>query len=327
MDAKRIQGLSSDTKPTNVPAGTIFVETDSYYYSWYDGTTWTQQGRGVFAGGDASNVMDYITIPVLGNATDFGDLSQTSNYGAMGGGNGTRGVICSGNNGSDVDIIDYITIASTGNGTDFGDLTVGRHGGGTMDNGTRTVFSSGNAVATAFSNVMDYITVASTGNATDFGDAQTGVYNRFGAVSNGTRGCTAGGYSSGGVIDEIDYITIATTGNASDFGNLTTAGYGGAGGDNKSRGVFVAGIMGSASNTMEYITIATTGNCTDFGDRTGSHNMPACVNDDTRICIGAGQTTNLIDYITTATTGNATDFGDRTVSKYGLAGCDTSRGF
>ena len=56
-------------------------------------------------------------------------------------------------------------------------------------------------------------------------------------------------------------------------------------------------------------------------------NMPTCVNDDTRICIGAGQTINTIDYITTATTGNATDFGDRTVSKYGLAGCDTSRGF
>jgi hypothetical protein len=174
---------------------------------------------------------------------------------------------------------------------------------------------------------MDYITVASTGNATDFGDAQTGVYGRWGGVSNGTRGCCAGGYSAGGVIDEIDYITIATTGNATDFGNLSAVGYNGAGGDNKSRGVFVAGIMGSVVNTMEYITIATTGNTTDFGDRTGAHNMPACVNDDTRICIGAGQTTNLIDYITTATLGNATDFGDRTVAKYGIAGCDTSRGF
>ena len=59
LDAKRIQGLSSDTKPTNVPAGSIYVETDTYYYSWFDGTTWTQPARGVFMGGDASNVMDY----------------------------------------------------------------------------------------------------------------------------------------------------------------------------------------------------------------------------------------------------------------------------
>ena len=43
LDAKRLQGLSSDTKPTDVPLGTIFNETDTYKYFMFDGTdTWNQ---------------------------------------------------------------------------------------------------------------------------------------------------------------------------------------------------------------------------------------------------------------------------------------------
>ena len=330
MDAKRIQGLSSDTKPTNVPAGSIYVETDTFYYSWFDGTTWTQPARGLFCGGYNQNIsalvntIEYIAIQTTGNGTDFGDLTALSNS-CMGGGNGTRGVIALGNTGGDVNIIDYITMSTLGNASDFGDLTEARGGGaGGLENGTRLVFAAGNpSTEPNKSNVIDYITVASTGNATDFGDAQTAAYGKWSGVNNSTRGCYAGGYAAAGVIDEIDYITIATTGNASDFGDLSTSGYNGAGGDNQSRGVFCAGIMGSASNTMEYITIATTGNCTDFGDRTIAKNHPACVCDDTRICIGGGQTVDTIDYITTATTGNATDFGDMTETKYALGACDT----
>jgi len=87
LDAKRIRGLSSDTKPTNVPENTLFEETDtrnvyglssaSEWDVWYYGVGQTPL-RGVFMGGEASGVvtMDYITIDTLGNATDFGDLTS-----------------------------------------------------------------------------------------------------------------------------------------------------------------------------------------------------------------------------------------------------------
>ena len=39
--------------------------------------------RGVFAGGSASNVIEYITISTAGNSTDFGDLTTSRDY--MGG--------------------------------------------------------------------------------------------------------------------------------------------------------------------------------------------------------------------------------------------------
>jgi len=40
LDAKRIRGLSSDTKPTNVPEGTLFEETDTRYILWRIGSEW-----------------------------------------------------------------------------------------------------------------------------------------------------------------------------------------------------------------------------------------------------------------------------------------------
>ena len=40
LDAKRIRALSSDTLPTDVPAGTISEITDNYSYRWFDGTDW-----------------------------------------------------------------------------------------------------------------------------------------------------------------------------------------------------------------------------------------------------------------------------------------------
>lgn len=84
--------------------------------------------RGVFAGGivgpTASNVIDYITIATIGNATDFGDLIETTTNSIGAGSNSTRGVF--GGGASNSNVIQYITIASAGNAIDFGDLTLGR---------------------------------------------------------------------------------------------------------------------------------------------------------------------------------------------------------
>ena len=88
--------------------------------------------RGLFAGGDdgaSDDVIDYINIASLGNATDFGNLSGGT-YGNAGcsSGSNDRGV-SSGNHGpgsadpdADQDVIEYVTISSAGNVTDFGNL-------------------------------------------------------------------------------------------------------------------------------------------------------------------------------------------------------------
>ena len=40
LDSKRLQGLSADTKPTNVQTNSIFIETDTAKRYWYNGTLW-----------------------------------------------------------------------------------------------------------------------------------------------------------------------------------------------------------------------------------------------------------------------------------------------
>ena len=120
----------------------------------------------------AVNVIDYITIASVGNATDFGDLTHTAQYTA-GTSNGTRGII---GGGYGIDEIDYFTISSLGNATDFGDLTVARstYSDCADCNGTRACFGPGYED----DDMIDYITVASLGNATDFGDTTVGAYSR-----------------------------------------------------------------------------------------------------------------------------------------------------
>ena len=84
--------------------------------------------RGVFAGGyiDISpyagfNIIDYVSIPTTGNATDFGDL-EANKWGIAASSDNSRAVIGGGGNNT----IEYITIATTGNASDFGDLITSR---------------------------------------------------------------------------------------------------------------------------------------------------------------------------------------------------------
>ena len=121
--------------------------------------------------GAASNQMEYVTIASTGNSQDFGDMSK-QRYIAMGGANGTRGLMAGDHDSSDA-TIDYITIASTGNSSDFGDLTVGRGSGGGVASDVRVCFAGG--ARSGRKNEIDYVTIASTGNATDFGDLTVAI--------------------------------------------------------------------------------------------------------------------------------------------------------
>ena len=87
--------------------------------------------RGVIAGGYTGthftpsltvvNTIDYITIASIGNAIDFGDITQSRER-FHGCSNGTRGVFAGGKTPTILNTIDYVTIATTGNASDFGDL-------------------------------------------------------------------------------------------------------------------------------------------------------------------------------------------------------------
>ena len=62
-----------------------------------------------------------MTIPSLGDASDFGDLQETRIGNPSGISNQIRGLVAAGENPGNTNDIDYITIASTGNAVDFGD--------------------------------------------------------------------------------------------------------------------------------------------------------------------------------------------------------------
>ena len=141
--------------------------------------------RGICAGGypaadgtTMSNVIDYVTISTLGNATDFGDLTQ-ARQAVSSSSSQTRGLVAGGYiYGSPsitygVNTIDFVTIATTGNASDFGDLTVassGKNAGSSSDQ-IRGIFAGGRTGAGASEiNTIDFVTIAATGHASDFGD-------------------------------------------------------------------------------------------------------------------------------------------------------------
>jgi len=293
--------------------------------------TWTRGyfpiTRGVIAGGEqspVSNIMDYITIATLGDATDFGDLTQ-ARYGIASMYSDTRGVFACGYNGGYYNTIDYITILTAGNATDFGDASTATYSQAGVSNKTRGVFASNGA---SRGSNLDYITIATTGNATSgFGNLTRSTTSIGGNVNSETRGVFLAGNTSGDVYSNVmDYITIDTTGNAIDFGDLTVGRYSPAGLSSETRGVIFGGnISGNSTNNIDYITIDTTANATDFGDLLGvMSGMTGGLTNDTRgVMAGGGNAsgrTNVIQYITIDTAGNSTDFGDLTLARSGAGG-------
>jgi hypothetical protein len=165
------------------------------------------------------NTIDYVTIATIGNATDFGDLTQ-SRLAVGTCSSPSRAVWAGGATPANQSTMDYVTIASTGNAASFGSLSVARSSPGGASSSTRGIFGGGASPTRV--NVIDYITIASTGNATDFGDLTLGR-QATGSLSNSTRAVWGGGDADpAGNTNIMDYVTIASTGNALDFGDLYT---------------------------------------------------------------------------------------------------------
>jgi len=92
--------------------------------------------RGIWAGGQQRSpspntspqtLMEFLTIPTLGSAVEFGDLSVARST-LSGVSSKTRGVWGGGYTPSSSDVIDYVEFATQGTAVDFGNLSV-RSGG------------------------------------------------------------------------------------------------------------------------------------------------------------------------------------------------------
>tara|TARA_R100001079_G_scaffold102716_1_gene68243 strand:- start:586 stop:1626 length:1041 start_codon:yes stop_codon:yes gene_type:complete len=134
--------------------------------------------RGVIGGGYNSpaspqvnyNTIDFVTLSSVGDATDFGDLTETQFF-LSATSSQTRGLFSGGNVPSSVNTIQYITIASKGDSIDFGDMSDEKRLHGAVSNDIRAVFAGGMVDPSPYyTNSMNFVTIATTGNGIDFGD-------------------------------------------------------------------------------------------------------------------------------------------------------------
>jgi len=233
--------------------------------------------RCIFAGGQGfpspnneTNAVDYITMASTGNATDYGDLiNSTGSHSSFS--SETRGVVVAGNDAptGTVNTIQYTTIATTGNYVDFGGDVPNTNGNGCgVASPTRGVVNEGSND----SNTLNYITIATTGvNASDFGDSPYKSRSNQCAGGNAIRAVFGGGGTPSPGVNSMYYITIAALGNGTDFGDLTAETNGAAAPSSSTRVVFTGGKRANSfSVTCDYVQIATTGNAADFGDLTSA---------------------------------------------------------
>ena len=214
----------------------------------------------------------------LGNATDFGDLSDL-NYGNSGISDATRGIRFGGEGPSSsagINLMEYFTMASTGTVQDFGDLnrlTISAFSAMDSNRGLIMGGRSASPVA-ALHSTIDYITIQTTGTVTNFGDLSTPVAESgiSGSICNATRGFTVGGYntptSPSTSYNIIQYVTTQTLGNSQDFGDTITTRGGASICSSPTRGVTGNGFNPSLTNTIEYFELMTLGNSVDFGTST-----------------------------------------------------------
>ncbi len=297
------------------------------YSSGGGGSSFSWGGdRGLFMGGystDEINVIDYVGIASASNATDFGDLTSTADYGGACG-DGTYALHGGGYNSGNtyLNIIDKVTVSTTGNATDFGDLLAATaYCTGAICNGTYGLWAGG--YAPSFQNVIQYVTTATAGNSIDHGDLLS-TASSLGGAANATYGLWAGGWI-GSTSNVLQRVTIDTNSNSTDHGDLTTASNFCSGTSDPTRAVYMR------SGGFDYVGIDTAGNATDFGDLTSDrgdkNNLSGGASDGTIGVFGGGNLNNngtsVIDRITIQTPGNATDHGDLTIARR-TSGCSGS---
>ena len=172
--------------PNEIPLGAMRFNSDSQKLEYWNGSAWFQihsfssnldgGARGVMIGGHSHpsyyNTIDFVTIPIQGNATDFGNLTKgRAETSALS--NRTRGLVAGDAVPGSDDTIDVWTMSSSGNASDFGNLlssTNNAQSFGALANATRGIFGGGYQAGTGQVNILQFVTINSNGNAVDFGD-------------------------------------------------------------------------------------------------------------------------------------------------------------
>lgn len=274
-------------------------------------------GGNISSVGD-NNVISYVSMSTLGNATDFGDLVNAT-WGLSAFGSSTRSIFAGGYYYRTS--VSYVNPRSTGNAVDWGSLSTYEHNGSSGANSTtRGLIMAGEAST----NYIEYVTIATTGSVSTFGTLSTAA-NYGGSTFSSTRAIANLSTTSSPTVS-CQYVTIATTGNGTTFGNLTVTRQASQGCSNGVRGVMAGG---DTVNVIDYVAIATTGNFTDFGDLLAAMGYMGATSSPTRGLFTGGYTTvsvNVIQYVTIASTGNSTDFGDLTVNTSAGAATSTNNG-
>jgi len=296
-----------------------------------------------------NNVVEFITMASIGNAIDFGNLTNAGVMLNGGLADTTRACFAGVNQNPGTAYnayIDFFTISTTGNATDFGDLTLARYNCAGVASSTRGVWQGGRKSPGANSNEVDYITISSTGDAADFGDLTVARYSGGGA-SNSIRGTMAGGASP--AQNTIDFIQIATTANSSDFGDLGSVREGGTGCANGHGGISFntpgsqrpsvnympgsgrgftnagsnSGGSGGSIDRIQLTHIPTLGNAIDFGNAV-ARQLVAGVSSLTRTVIMGGEDPDAVidtmDSFQHASLGNTADFGNLSAVRRNMNG-------
>ena len=254
--------------------------------AYYGGSAASSGTRAFKAGGYKTgsgfgpiNNIEYVTVSTPGNATDFGDMTE-SIYSLTAVSDSTRGCMCGGYSGSTSSYtsnIEYITIATTGNATDLGAVLSGpRAVMAGWNDATRGVLGGGDSPTT---NQIQYFTIQSSSNALDFGDLGE-TWKRAEGAGDSTRmlfmgGRRTGSGNSNNWSNAIEYVTMQTTGNSTDFGDLINYCDQRAGSSDGTYACVAGGnVNGSNSVDIDRVTVQTTGNATDHGDLTQANERP-----------------------------------------------------
>ena len=115
---------------------------------------------GATSGDNKRNDIQTVVIEVLGNATDWGNLTA-ARFKLGGCSSATRGLSFGGREGGDVDTIDLYGLVSAGNASDFGNLTAATQGSSGLASSIRGVCAHGQGAGSRV-NTIDYITIISS---------------------------------------------------------------------------------------------------------------------------------------------------------------------
>ncbi len=257
--------------------------------------------KGVWMGSWSHGQIQTITIPTLGNSSNFGSCRGGGH--SAGASDGTRGLSFHQHN---YDGIQYITISSPMNAVDFGKFGGGWSGAAASD-GTKALIFGGRW----HYDISHYVLFATPMNSVKFGDLGTSVHWNA-AISDGTKAIFDRG-AHGWTSQEYRYVSMSSPGNAIYFGKMQNSrGWCGAT-SNGVHGLWVGGHEGWHGNInyVEKLTLASPGNSTHFGNLTYSrHTADPVSNDSTMVAAGGCNYSTILDTLSYANGGSATKFGN-----------------